>query len=119
MQQQPDELGRIIVSYKLNHKEVGRARSNCKALQIPLNEYMNDGLIMKNNHTENNSPYIDIKARSKMLELVEDIQTRMGREEEKDTHIVFLQKQIEMKDEESKVKDERIAVLEKAGEKVQ
>ena len=111
--QKPDDKGRIIVSKKISLEEWNRAVTNCKALpgKVPLDEYTESALAMKNDYVENNSPYIDIKSKSKIIELVEDLREKIEKNEEKDTHITYLMKQLETANEE-------LAVYKKVEKKV-
>lgn len=102
MNQKPDEQGRIIISKKVDVIEWERTVNSCKILpgKVSLDEYVNMALVRQNEYLENNLPYIDTKTKSKIIELVEDLRDRVDKNEEKDTHIAYLTKQLEIVTEE-------------------
>ena len=102
MPQQPDKDGRVVVSKKINAVEWDRTVGNCRALpgRVTLDVYVEEALAMKNDYTESNPADVDMKSRSKIIDLVEDLAEKVDKLVEQDTFITYLKKQMAMKDDE-------------------
>ncbi len=98
MQQQPDELGRIVVSKKIDAIEWERTVKNCDALpgKVKLDKYTENALNHYNDYMENVSPDIDNTSRNKIKLLADDLERALF-------DLADLKKDLEYKDRINKI----------------
>jgi len=98
-----DESGRIQVSNKMDYAEYSRTVANRERLHISAIEYNEMAHKKLNDYHENVSPAIELKSKSKIKEITEDMEKITKDFSEHKTYTASIEELLSKKEEELKI----------------